>query len=254
MAAAPTLDYAVTMRWIVGDLQGCATEFSDLIEATRFDPSRDELWCAGDLVNRGPASLEALRLWRDIGGHAVLGNHDLYALAVHSGLRERRNDTLDALWPAPDAGQLLERLRNQPMLVALPSAGDGPDVWLIHAGLHPKWRDLTATAESLNALPHDDVWLGREDVAFAATVRCCRPGGKQPRGHEARCPDGYRPWFAHYRGKTLVVHGHWATRGYYRRKRSLGLDSGCVHGGPLTAWCQDEDRIVQIPSRQPKRY
>lgn len=241
------------MRWIVGDLQGCAAELDDLLKAIRFDPKRDELWSAGDVVNRGPASLETLRLWRDIGGHAVLGNHDLYALAVHRGLRKRGRDTLGALWKAPDKCKLLKRLRRQPMLVHLASQGDGPDCWLVHAGLHPAWRDLPAIAARLNEGPHNNAWLKRDDVAYAATVRCCRANGKRPIGHGARCPSGYRPWFAHYRGKTLVVHGHWATRGYYRRKRSMGLDSGCVYGGPLTAWCQDEDRIVQIPARKRKR-
>ena len=70
------------MRWFIGDLQGCAREFDDLLRKIRFDPQVDEVWCVGDLVNRGPDSLAAVRLWRDIGGHGVVGNHDVYALLV----------------------------------------------------------------------------------------------------------------------------------------------------------------------------
>ena len=83
-------------------------------------------------------------------------------------------------------------------------------------------------------------------------MRCCTPEGKrssfdrEPEG----CPDPYRPWDQLYTGSTLVVHGHWARRGHYRRDNVLGLDSGCVYGGKLTAWCQEEDRIVQVPSQQ----
>lgn len=244
------------MRWIVGDLQGCARELEDLVERIGYDPGRDELWCAGDVVNRGPSSLEALRLFAALGARTVLGNHDIHALRIAAGRREHRpgKDTLERLLAAPDRDSLLEPLRRAPCLVFLPSAGDGPDAWLVHAGLHPAWTDLGAVAARLAALPHDLARLEHPDVRFAATVRCCRADGTPDPGTGPRCARGFRPWDDHYRGVTMVVHGHWATRGHYRRDRTLGLDSGCVYGGPLTAWCQDEDRIVQVPSRQPRRY
>ena len=243
-----------TMRWIVGDVQGCAAELQDLLDTVRFDPAADELWLAGDLINRGPASLETLRLWRDVGGHGVLGNHDLYALAAWKGLRDRGNDTLDALFAAEDRDRLLSRLAACPSLVFLGSSGDGPDVWVVHAGLHPEWLDLPAVAQRLNQRPDDDRWLRCPDVGFAAHVRCCTATGELGPGSAAICAPGYAPWFDFYGGDTLVVHGHWATRGYYRGRASLGLDSGCVYGRPLTAWCQEEDRIVEIPSHQLKRF
>lgn len=242
------------MRWIVGDLQGCVRELERLLDTIRFDSGNDELWCAGDVVNRGPTSLETLRLWHDMGARTVLGNHDLHALAVHAGTRSlRKKDTLDDLLASPDADRLLARLRREPALVHLTSGGDGPDAWLVHAGLHPAWHDLHALAERLGAGPHDEDWLTHHDVVYAATVRCCLEDGTPLRAHDAVCAPPYRPWDAFYSGPTLVVHGHWATRGHYRGSRSLGLDSGAVYGGPLTAWCQDEDRIVQIPSTQPRR-
>jgi len=89
-------------------------------------------------------------------------------------------------------------------------------------------------------------------VACATRIRCCKPDGERHRftGPPDGCPAGFVPWDTLYRGPTLIVHGHWAMRGYFRTERVLGLDSGCVYGGPLSAWCQDEDRVVQVPARR----
>jgi len=238
------------MRWLVGDVQGCAREFEALLESIRFDPSRDELWCLGDLINRGPDSLGVLRLWTDVGGRGLLGNHDVAALLAYSGARPKKLPTLASLFAAPDAVELMASLRALPILAYLPSRGDGPDVWAVHAGLHPAWSDLPALATRINDRPHDDDWLRSRDVVFATNVRCCTPDGQwcDHTGRPEDCPPPFLPWDALYSGETRVAHGHWARRGYYRGARTLGLDSGCVYGGSLTAWCQDEDRIVQIPS------
>lgn len=239
------------MRWLVGDVQGCARELDLLLEAIRFDASRDQLWCLGDLVNRGPDSLAAMRLWSSVGGLGLLGNHDISALLSFSGTRPRKLPTLKALFAAPDAEDLVGQLRQLPILVHLPPVGDGPDVWAVHAGLHPSWTDLPAVATRINDSPHDDDWLRGGDVVFATNVRCCTADGRrlEHTGQPDGCPPPSRPWDVFYRGESLVVHGHWAMRGYYRGERTMGLDSGCVYGGSLTAWCQDEDRIVQIPRR-----
>ena len=239
------------MRWLVGDVQGCARELELLLETIRFDASRDELWCLGDLINRGPDSLAAMKLWNGVGGRGLLGNHDITALLSFSGARPRKLPTLETLFAAPDAGDLLGRLRELPILAHLPSAGDGPDVWTVHAGLHPNWTDLPAIAARINGGPHDDDWLRGPDVVFATNVRCCAANGHRPKykGPPDGCPPSSRPWDEFYTGDSLVVHGHWAMRGYYRGERTMGLESGCVHGGSLAAWCQDEDRVVQIPAR-----
>lgn len=245
------------MRWCTGDLQGCASEFERLLRAIDFDPARDELWCLGDLVNRGPDSLAALRLWRDVGGRGVIGNHDVYALLTRSGRWPRKRDTLEALFNAPDGDQLLARLRALPVLAHLPGPPEArvPDLWVVHAGLDPRWTDLHAVAKTANAGPHDDAWLESPTVSFATRVRCCTANGERSKFDRdpADCPPPYKPWDAHYRGPAMVAHGHWAWRGHYRGAHTIGLDSGCVYGGPLTAWCQEEDRIVQVPARDHSR-
>lgn len=238
------------MRWLVGDLQGCAREFDTLLSTINFDPARDELWCLGDLVNRGPDSLATVRLWLATGGRGVIGNHEVYTLCAASGRWPRKHDTLQSLYDAPDANELLATLRALPVLVWLPSEGRGPDVWAVHAGVSPTWTDLHAQAAAFDHGPHDDDWLEHPDLSFATRVRCCDAEGNRSRHHKAPddCPEGYAPWDELYRGDAMVVHGHWAWRGHYRGEKSMGLDSACVYGGHLTAWCQDEDRIVQIPS------
>ncbi len=240
------------VRWVIGDVQGCAREFDDLLRAIRFDPGRDELWCLGDLVNRGPDSAAALRLWRDAGGRSLIGNHDVHALLARERRRLLRSeDTLQSLFRAPDADELLERLREQPLLVRL-QGRDVPDAWIVHAGLDPRWQDLDEIAARNGAVPHDDAWLESEDVSCATRLRCCTAAGRRS-GHAGApedCPPPFRPWDEFYRGETLVIHGHWARRGYYRGARTMGLDSGCVYGGALTAWCQEEDRVVQVPARR----
>ncbi len=238
------------MRWIVGDLQGCARELEQLLKAIRFSPSQDELWCAGDLINRGPDSLATLRLWRDLGGRGVLGNHEIYALLARSGRWPRKDDTLQPLYDAHDADTLFQRLRDLPVLAHLPARDSSlaHGVWLVHGGLHPQWTDLFALAARSNEGAHDDRWLKSDPVSFMTRVRCCTETGERNRfdRQPEDCPAPFRPWDDFYEGEALVVHGHWAWRGHYRGKRTLGLDSGCVYGGPLTAWCMEEDRIVQV--------
>jgi bis(5'-nucleosyl)-tetraphosphatase (symmetrical) len=239
------------MRWIVGDIHGCAIELDRMLSAIRFDPSNDELWSVGDLVNTGPDSLATLRLWRDAGGKAVLGNHDIYALRVHDGARKRKPDTLDALLGAEDKKEHLGRLRSSPILIYLEGEERVPDLWIVHAGLRPEWSDLHDVASRVNGSPHDESWLTSPWVSFATRVRCCTPDGEMDKnpGPPQTCRPPFQPWDRYYRGRTLVVHGHWAYRGFYRDKHTMGLDSGCVYGGKLTAWCQEEDRVVQVPSR-----
>src|SRR5580765_7081895 len=105
------------MRWVVGDIHGCARELGDLLDEIRFDPARDELWSVGDLVNTGPDSLDVLRIWKSAGGRGVIGNHDVYAILARAGRVPRREDRLDELFAAGDADDLLARLRSCPALV-----------------------------------------------------------------------------------------------------------------------------------------
>lgn len=244
------------MRWVVGDVHGCARELDDLLGAIRFDPGRDELWCAGDLVNTGPDSLGALVLWSDVGGRSVIGNHDIYALLVRSGRTERRTDHLELLLASDACDALLSALRASPAMTRFEREIYPRNVWLVHAGIHPRWTDLAALAARLDAQPHDDDWLQSPECAFLTRVRCCDGFGERARftGRPQDAPPPFRAWDDFYAGDDLIVHGHWAMRGFYRGPRTLGLDSACVYGGRLTAWCVEDDRIESVPCRVARGY
>lgn len=224
----------------VGDIQGCRAELERLLETLRYDPAADRLEPAGDLVNRGPDSLGALRLLRDLGAGGVLGNHDTYLLRVAAGLRRRApRDSLAAVLEADDRETLLEWLARRPF------ARELPGVLLVHAGFHPAWSDPVSRLEGLDPLHR------HPDSDFATLVRYCRADGERP-GRGEHSEPGYRPWFEHWShgGSRTVVFGHWAERGLVERPGFRGLDTGCAWGGRLTAWIAEEDRLVSVPAER----
>ena len=203
----------MTRRIFIGDIQGCLEPLERLLVAVGFDAARDTLYPVGDLVNKGPDSIGVLRRLRDLGAMPVLGNHDL------SWLRKGRV-----------VGQGLERwLREQPIVRTF------DDIILVHAGLHPHWTD--AHLERLK----------KDDVDFAVTVRYCDPDGRRPASDWPVPGPPFRPWDEFLKLRRRVVFGHWARRGLDCTAKVVGLDSGCVYGGPLSAWIAEEDRIVQVP-------
>lgn len=230
-------------RIFIGDVQGCRAELEELLEELRFDPAADELQSVGDLVNRGPDSLGVLRLARELDAGAVLGNHDLHLLSAAAGRRQkRRGDTLDDVLAAPDRDELLA------WVAALPFLRVWPDLFLVHGGLDPTWRDPAAALLGVDPLDPTP------DARFAVRVRYCDPAGNLPPRDDPPPGEPFRPWYAWYdparHGGRTVVFGHWAAKGLLVREKLRGLDSGCVWGGKLSAWIAEEDRIVQVPARR----
>lgn len=240
-------------RIFIGDVQGCREELETLLERCRYDPATDALHPVGDLVNRGPDSLGALRLLRQLGAEPVLGNHDLHLLRTAAGRRQLSDgDTIEPILTAEDRDALLDWLAAQPLLRVF------DDLYLVHAGLHPGWRDPAAELAGLDPLekhPASD---------FATRVRLCSASGEWPprsrreEPGEVAGPDlgdeRFRPWDRFYRpsehGGRRVVFGHWAARGLVRAENVIGLDTGCVWGGSLTAWVCEERRVVSVPARR----
>lgn len=249
-------------RYAVGDVQGCDRELRALLARLKFSADRDRLWLVGDLVNRGPGSLATLRLVRALGDNAVavLGNHDLHLLALAFAARRRRkSDTLDEVLAAPDRDALLEWLLTRPLAHA-----EGGDL-LVHAGVVPQWSvalTLQLAAEVAHALRHEpralfehmygnepDRWdqrlRGWERLRFAINVltrlRLCTADGRVDialKGPPPPPPSPLRPWFEHpHRASrdARIIFGHWSALGLVQRPDVVGLDTGCVWGGSLTA-------------------
>jgi len=245
-----------------GDLQGCHASFRELL--AKAAPSDDTpLWFAGDLVNRGPASLATLRDVIALGERAVsvLGNHDLHLLSVSAGIRKsKKDDTIAEILAAPDAADLLHWVRHRPIA----HYDDG--MLLVHAGVLPQW-DVATTLElarDLEKALRGDHWketlaglygnepnrwtnglkgIERLRVTCNALTRmrfCNRDGVMDfsTSGGLDSAPSGFMPWFDVPERKTAdatVVFGHWAALGLMLRDNAIGLDSGCVWGERLSA-------------------
>ena len=250
--------------YAVGDIQGCTAELRQLLDRLRFDAACDRLWLTGDLVNRGPDSLGALRLARELGDSAVtvLGNHDLHLLAVAAGHAHRRDDAgLAKVLAAPDHGELLDWLRHRPLLHRDAALG-----WtLVHAGLAPQWslEDAAGCAAEVEATLRQDAaalfagMYGDEPRRWSPTLtgearlrfivncmtrlRYVDADGAlllELKGAPGRAPARAIPWFRHPDSVTRherVVFGHWSTLGYVRERGAMCLDGGCVWGGQLVA-------------------
>ncbi|MBT2969022.1 MAG: bis(5'-nucleosyl)-tetraphosphatase (symmetrical) [gamma proteobacterium symbiont of Ctena orbiculata] len=251
--------------YAIGDVQGCYDELQRLLEAIRFDPSKDKLWFAGDLVNRGPKSLQVLRFVKSLGSRAVsvLGNHDLHLLALSQGNRSHNKyGSLKEIIEAPDSHELIEWLRHRPMMIHHRKRGYS----LVHAGVAPQWDLDTAIAcaheleEVLRGpkfakfckviygdLP--DLWSesleGMERLRFITNcftrLRYCTPDGRislLDKGPPGTQTNGSIPWFEApgrlTRGDRILF-GHWSTLGYHQNANVCCLDSGCLWGGKLTA-------------------
>lgn len=264
--------------YAIGDIQGCFRELQQLLAHLRFDPARDRLWFAGDLVNRGPHSLETLRFVRDLGAAAitVLGNHDLHLLAAaDQPARIKARDTLHPIMDAADHEELLGWLRRQPLLHHDPELG----YTLVHAGLPPQWDLAQAQAcaheveTALRGAAHadyfahmygdgPDLWTdslsGWDRLRFITNcltrLRYCSADGHIAlayKGAPGSQPAGLQPWFElpQRRSRDLnILFGHWSTLGPRNDAGIYPLDSGCLWGGHLSAIRLDgEPRWTRIP-------
>ena len=248
--------------YAVGDVQGCAPSLKALVKKL---PAKSKIIFLGDLVNRGPDSLGTLRYLKKLQEtqriECILGNHDLHLLAVDAGLRKTKSlDTVQPILNAPDRAELIHWLRHRPMALT------NGKVLTVHAGVLPQW-DLQQTIEcaqevekALRKKSYKDFlanmygntpnkWSnslkGYERLRVITNaltrIRFCTPSGtmefESKEGFESG-PTGYIPWFKVPKRKTadtLMYFGHWSTLGLLRNKNVIGLDTGCVWGGKLTA-------------------
>jgi bis(5'-nucleosyl)-tetraphosphatase (symmetrical) len=268
--------------YAIGDIQGCDTELGALLQAINFSAERDRVWFVGDLVNRGPESLQTLRRIRALGDAATvtLGNHDLHLLAVAFGCAKLRNDdTLDDILAAPDRDALLEWLIGRPLLHEDTSL----NLCVLHAGLPPQWDMPTARAcardfeRALQREPTqvfermygdepsrwDDALSGADRLRFTANcftrLRYVDADGRlalRAKGSPGNAQKkALIPWFeaanARWRGPR-VIFGHWSTLGFFANADVTSLDTGCVWGGSLTALRLDaaDSQPVQVGCRQ----
>lgn len=267
--------------YAIGDIQGCYDEFIELLTLIDFNPNKDTLWLTGDLVNRGPASLKTLSYVKSLGKSAitVLGNHDLHLLAIGYQTTSRSEPSFDQILASPDRDELLEWLRQQPLIHFDPLQR----ALLVHAGLPPSWYliesikyanevEMLLRGENFKAFLTtmygneptlwDPTLTGNERNRYITNaltrMRYCRPNGALSL-KEKFAPTGQdkdlTPWFMlrepprDYR----IIFGHWASlNGQCDKHNIIALDTGCVWGGALTAYCLEEQTFFSVKSRAKK--
>ncbi len=264
--------------YVVGDLQGCYIELEELLEKIAYSPDTDRLYLVGDLVNRGPASLEVLRWVYRERHHAstVLGNHDLHLLACAAGVAQcKKGDTVSDILTAEDGPELIDWLRRQPLVIGL------EDALIVHAGILPAWDEAQAlllAAEVSAVLAGEDCswflsnmygnnpksWdcgLARIDrlrlaVNVFTRMRMVDVAGGidlKFKGELEKAPPNLLPWYAHPQRKLAdrrIVCGHWSALGLHMAENVWAIDTGCVWGGKLTAVRLDDGEVFQVSARR----
>lgn len=261
--------------YAIGDLQGCYDEFCHLLDEISFDSAQDTLWLVGDLVNRGPRSLETLRMVKSLGDSVitVLGNHDLHLLACAEGIKQTRDASMQAILAADDRDELLTWLRHRPLLHHDAQLG----FTMVHAGLPPQW-DLSiaqACAQELESVLQSDRFheflhhmYGDEPLSWSATLsgwsrlryisnaftrlRYCDADGQmelQEKGTPGKQPARILPWFDVPQRKSQglkIIFGHWSTLSLSKvtTENIFPLDTGCVWGLRLTAMRVDDEQAT----------
>jgi bis(5'-nucleosyl)-tetraphosphatase (symmetrical) len=253
--------------YAIGDVQGCFDELLKLLDLVNFDPTRDQIWLAGDLVNRGPKSAEVIRFAQKLGKDhvkVVLGNHDLHLLATAAGVNEHqhRMDTMDSVLEADDCDELVTWLRHQSLFHHDTKLGFS----MVHAGLPPEWtiKKAKKRAKEVESILRSDNWRdffkhmygnkpeiwskklsGWDRLRYITNcftrLRYCHEDGRLAlnfKGEPKTKPSGQLPWFEMPNRATQndkIVFGHWSTLGTGQYGNVFSLDSGAVWGEQLTA-------------------
>lgn len=269
--------------YVIGDIQGCAKELQKLLNVIQFS-SDDSLWLVGDLVNRGPSSLEALRfISRLPNTQVVLGNHDIHLLAVAAGVRPSKDlDTLQPILEAPDKEELLNWLRHQPLMIY----NQALHAVLVHAGIPPCWDLATALkqASKVEKKLQSSNYVEFLKLAFGNMPTCWQdnlPEIDQQRftinaltrmrycqsencldftydGPIGTQPPELVPWFeqpSNFDSNLKIFFGHWAAlHGQTHTPNRYALDTGCVWGNQLTALRLEDHAYFCVESSMPKVF
>lgn len=271
--------------YVAGDIQGCYDPLRRLLDKVAFDPAHDRLWCVGDLVNRGPQSLETLRFLKDLGPvfSGVLGNHDLHFLAAWTGaFTAGKFKTLQPLLKAPDCHELAEGVRRLPLAhrETVQTEHGATDFLMVHAGIAPSWtftqtesyaREIETALRGPRFIEYLKMMYGDQPDTFSeqltglerlrvltnvlTRIRFCTATGKldmTTKTSADTAPPGYQPWFEFLTlppGQTLLF-GHWAMLdGKTGCSNILGLDTGCVWGRALTLLRLNDGKKFSVDCR-----
>ena len=236
---------------VIGDVQGCVSSLNLLLELCQKRFGMFQAYFVGDLINRGTGSLAVLELARTGGHRTVLGNHEIYFLAVVAGAMRRKRDTLDQLFESSSLMSWVDWIRHQPILHTV--AG----YTIVHAGVDPRWTgaSMSAYAKRLEDGLRSPQWrqflkaivgenVRESELALAlqsfTRIRMLKGNGLPDttyKGTPEDAPAMLSPWYTAYDGHMgPIIFGHWAALGARKLEHCISLDSGCVWGRSLTAY------------------
>ncbi|GAB2701943.1 symmetrical bis(5'-nucleosyl)-tetraphosphatase [Aliiglaciecola aliphaticivorans] len=264
-------------NYVVGDIQGCYSGLRQLLDKIQFDPNHDKLWAVGDLVARGPDSLNTLLFLKSLGGafETVLGNHDLHFLAILGQLKKaKRSDFLGPLLQSEHAEELANWLRKKPLALRI-----NKDTLLSHAGLYPQWSfkqaiELSDEVSTILAGPDylsllasmygakPDRW--DEQLKHTQRLRFIINAFTRMRylkksailEFETKCSptkqnSSLKPWFEvpneNINKNQRIIFGHWATlMGQTQSNQYIALDTGYVWGNTMTLYCIENEQKFSV--------
>jgi bis(5'-nucleosyl)-tetraphosphatase (symmetrical) len=265
-------------NFVIGDIQGCFTEFMKLLELINFNPETDKLWLAGDMINRGPDSLAVMDF---LINHqesiiSVLGNHELHFLAIANNLRHpSRNDSMEELLASPMLPEIIAWLRKTPLIYY----NNDFNAVLVHAGIYPhwtlhqalnyglemhqlllsnQWQDVLSNMYGNEPVKPETIKTKAERHRFLLNVftrmrYCTADGGLElkVKVSPGMQPDHLIPWYElikQHQTPYRIFFGHWASLGIHIHKGITCLDSGCVWGRTLTAFCIETNEFLSVPA------
>ena len=273
--------------YAIGGVQGCYSELQSLLNEINFDERRDELWFAGDLVNKGPKSLQTLRFIKALGVNAkiTLGNHDLHLLAVAKNIQPLlKKDTIQEILAADDVKEIIDCLKYSRLLIT----DDNLNFTMVHAGLPPQWSlenakefakecELILQSEKINKLLAEmygdtpNIWVNslqdyakqRFIINCFTRIRFCNSDGMLD--FDTKVAPGKQntsliPWYSLPNRKTKdnkIIFGHWSTvhignERNFKQYNVYPIDTGCLWGGRLTAMRLEDEKVFSVPSEEPK--
>lgn len=267
----------IMATYCIGDVQGCFDELQHLLDIINYNKNLDQLWFAGDLVNRGPKSLETLRFIKNLPNtKIVLGNHDLHLLCLYYNMVNFHAEHLEPILSAPDAPELIAWLRRQKLIYY----DKNFNAVLVHAGIYPKWTLAEALEYAyefesalsgpnyLEFLQHlygnqPDIWQNNLQnwdrlrfITNACTrMRFCSLAGQLEFASADKAdtaPDNFLPWFRipwRKNQEIKILFGHWAAlNGITNEPNVFALDTGCVWGNSLTAMRLEDGALFSVRS------
>ena len=263
-------------HYVIGDVQGCYSELQALVKKIKFNPNKDKIIFAGDLVNRGHQSLEVMEFCMRHKGSikAVLGNHDFYLLYLIE--HQKKNKSLKRVLDSKNIQKYHSWLKKLPLLLEIKIKETKETFWISHAGIPYIWdiRMAKKLSKEIQTGMKDDsfkileniwgdtprIWnsdlkgykRSRTIINYFTRMRFLgKDGSLKLKAKKNKADEIHVPWFnqtiKNLKENQYIIFGHWAAlEGKTKLTNIIGVDTGCVWGNKLTAIRLEDRKLFQV--------